>query len=311
MLRSALRSLLCAAGLLAAQPTLAGAEAPFLWELQGPKATHYLLGSFHLLPESASPLPPAFDRAYAASAGLVLETDIAALSEPDLQLRLLAAAKADKPLKTQIPAPLYERLVRRAAEVEMPVSVCDPFKPWFCAMSLELFAYQRDGFRPDLGIDQQMFDRAVADQKPVQWLEQPDAHLSLFTDMPATQSEQFLAATVDQLTEAGQSPETLLQLWKSGDAAGMEKLVRDLKARSPATYERLLAGRNRAWLTRLAPMLDADRAQLVVVGAAHLYGPDGLVSLLQQRGYRVQPVSEDAAPVTPEPQPAAGAPAAD
>ncbi|AXQ31428.1 TraB/GumN family protein [Solimonas sp. K1W22B-7] len=300
--RSWLLPLLCT---LSAVPALAEgpSRAPFLWEVDGPKAKHYLLGSVHLLPADAEQLPDGLEQAYLRSAELVFESDIAALSSPDLQSKLLAAAKADKPLKASVAPALYERLVRRAGSVGMPMAMCEPFRAWFCALSLELFSYQHAGFRAELGIDQQFYKRAVTDEKPVHWLEEPQAHLALFTDTSAAQSEQILAATVDELIEAGSEPADLLRTWREGNGAALEELGAQLKARTPAIYERLLAGRNRAWLQRLQGALDGDKPQLIIVGAAHLYGPDGLVALLRQKGYRIQAADRPAEiPEAPPPQ---------
>lgn len=300
------RGLLCFALLLPGLAAAAG-EAPFFWQIDGPKSRHYLIGSLHLLPEAASKLPPTLEQAYAASEELVFESDIAALATPELQLRLLMSARGERPLKAALAPALYARLVERAAEVGMPMALCEPFKPWFCGLSLEIYDFQHQGFRPELGLDQQFYQRALASQKPVHWLEDPEDHLALFTAMSEAQSEQFLVSTLDQLNEAGGSPADMLRVWQSGDGAPLEKLIADFRRKAPAIYERLLAGRNRAWLPRLAPRLDGARAQLVVVGAAHLYGPDGLVTLLQQKGYRVQPLPgpADSAPAElPAPAPA-------
>jgi len=295
--RLALLLLLCAVlpGRARAQ-----ADAPFLWEIEGPKATHYLLGSLHLLPEAAAQLPDALERAYLRADELMFESDIGTLSAPDTQLKLLAAAKAERPLKASIAPPLYERLRHRAESVQMPMTVCEPFRAWFCALTLELFSYQSEGFRPEYGIDQQFYRRAIADDKPLHWLEELPAHLALFTAMPEAQAEQFLAATVDELTGAGSEPAELLRMWQAGDSAALEQMTAELKTQAPALYERLLVARNRAWLPRLQAALDGPAVQLVVVGAAHLYGPDGLIALLQQKGYRLRPVAR--APVEPEPQ---------
>lgn len=290
--------LLC---LLAAAPALAqeSSRAPFLWEVEGARTRHYLLGSVHLLPADAEQLPDGLEQAYLRSAELMFESDIGALASPDLQSKLLAAAKADKPLKASIAPALYERLVRRAGAVGMPMALCEPFRAWFCALSLELFSYQHAGFRADLGIDQQFFQRAMTDEKPVHWLEEPQAHLALFTDITPPASEQFLAATVDELIENGSEPQDMLRIWREGDGAALETMAAQLKTRAPAVHERLLAARNRAWLPRLQAALGGDKAQLVVVGAAHLYGPDGLVALLRQKGFRVQPAAESR-PAPPE-----------
>jgi hypothetical protein len=54
-------------------------------------------------------------------------------------------------------------------------------------------------------------------------------------------------------------------------------------------YNVMVRERNAAWMRTLPPLLDAGGA-FVLVGAEHLPGRDGLITLLRQRGYTVQPV---------------------
>ena len=52
-----------------------------------------------------------------------------------------------------------------------------------------------------------------------------------------------------------------------------------------STVQVLLGDRNRRWLPQILDLLDDDRDYLVVVGALHIVGREGLLSLLKQRGY--------------------------
>jgi hypothetical protein len=69
------------------------------------------------------------------------------------------------------------------------------------------------------------------------------------------------------------------------------QVIQDL-SESPASSEQfiqvMITDRNRAWMPRLTPLLDQGHT-LINVGAAHLAGPNGLVSLLEERGYQVEP----------------------
>ncbi|HUP91982.1 MAG TPA: TraB/GumN family protein [Solimonas sp.] len=280
---------------LAALAAPAEPPAPFLWQVQAPGggAVHWLMGSIHLLPDSAQPLPPALVAAYQASAGLILESDLAALGSPEVQLNLLMQAASEHPagIKAEMPPPDYARLQAQAAELGMPMNLCDNFKPWFCAMSLEVFSFQHEGFRPELGVDQQFYERAGRDGKPVAWLEEPKEHLALFYDMPPVLSQEFLAATLAELGQPTSMPQELLRIWRGNDQAALAGIARALKDDHPQTYQRLLAGRNRLWAGRLQTMLGAE-PQLVIVGAAHLAGPDSLPALLQRSGFQVTPSAE-------------------
>ena len=54
-------------------------------------------------------------------------------------------------------------------------------------------------------------------------------------------------------------------------------------------YQQLLVERNQQWLVRLVEILP-QQPTLVAVGAAHLFGEQGLILRLRQVGYRVEPV---------------------
>ncbi|MBS0389211.1 MAG: TraB/GumN family protein, partial [Proteobacteria bacterium] len=56
-------------------------------------------------------------------------------------------------------------------------------------------------------------------------------------------------------------------------------------AESPELMQQLTTERNRKWLPRIQALLDDDHDDMVIVGAMHLIGPDGLVALLRRRGF--------------------------
>ena len=271
---------------------LHAAGAPFLWKVEGAKATHYFVGSVHLLPQQAQPLPQALEQAYLHSAALVFESDVEKLSDPQVQMQLLEAAQSARDLKSEVGMALYQRVRKRAVEMNMPPTFCDSYRAWFCSMTLEVLNFQKQGFESELGIDQQLYGRAAQDSKDVRWLEPLEQHLGLFTGMPPKLSAEFLSATLDEMDEGVVSPATLLKLWQDNDLAAVEKMNAEMKSEHPAAYERLLAGRNRNWLPQLAGMLKGSTPLLIVVGAAHYAGPDGLIALLKSRGYVLQPVEE-------------------
>jgi uncharacterized protein len=279
------------AGTPAAGTARADADAPFLWQLRiaGDAAapTHHLIGSVHLLPASAQPLPAAYLHAYAAAQRVVFETDLEAIESAVLQARMLAAAKQvdDGGLRTEIPAPLYRRLQQRLPQMQLSPASCDAVRAWFCALTLELGAYLRAGFEPAHGVDPQLHARAVKDGKPVVWLEAPEQQLELFIAMPAGLGAQFLASALDGLDDEALSPQRLLDAWRANDVAHLAEQVERMRRDHPQAHARLLAGRNRAWLAPLDAWLRDGTPTLVVVGAAHLVGSDSLIELLRARGY--------------------------
>lgn len=71
----------------------------------------------------------------------------------------------------------------------------------------------------------------------------------------------------------------------------LEKMMSlsDQEQTDPAFMQAMLGLRNHKWMERIPGIMDAQPA-LIVVGALHLAGPDGLISLLRNAGYSVTPL---------------------
>lgn len=264
-------------------------SAPFLWQVTGKSTTHYLLGSIHLLPRAAEQLPAGIRAAYEASAVLVFESDIDALSDHDSTAAMLDSAKAPGGLKDEVDAATFARVRARMADLRMPAALCEHYRPWFCALSLELFAYQRAGFKGEYGLDRQLYDDARRSQRAIHWFEAPNAHMALFTAMPASLSRSLLDAALSERNPKDEEPVEMFRAWRDNDIQRLTQLIAELKRDYPDIHRHLLARRNDAWLPELKRRLALPQRQLFVVGAAHWIGPDGLIARLEAAGYRVQP----------------------
>ena len=76
---------------------------------------------------------------------------------------------------------------------------------------------------------------------------------------------------------------TLANAWKAGDSATVERIVLQDVREEPVMYQRLLVDRNRNWLPKIEALFARRGRAFVVVGAAHLVGADGLISMLRAR----------------------------
>jgi hypothetical protein len=106
--------------------------------------------------------------------------------------------------------------------------------------------------------------------------------------MTMEQQDHMLAETLKELDTEVTSVNKLGEAWKAGDAASVERVVlADLKS-DPVMYQRLLVDRNRNWMPKIEALFARKGHTLVVVGAAHLVGPDGLLAALKAKGYTVE-----------------------
>jgi uncharacterized protein YbaP (TraB family) len=143
------------------------------------------------------------------------------------------------------------------------------------------------GYSPQDGVDYQIAERAHRDGKPIEGFETAVQQLGFFASMPMDQQRQFLAATLEE-SESATELRRITDAWRRGDLAALEALLKEGMDEAPELFSKVVTGRNRNWLPRIEQML-ADPAQdyLVVTGALHMIGSQGLVELLRAKGYRI------------------------
>jgi uncharacterized protein YbaP (TraB family) len=262
----------------------------FLWKATGRGGVVYLAGSVHMLSQDYYPLDPALESSFKDADLLVEEVDLAEMLAPDAQLQILTRGMlpGDQTLEKVLSPATYALVGKTVGGLGAPMEALHRFKPWMLAVALEGLVLQQGGFDPNLGLDKHFYDLAQSGSKPVQGLETVEYQLARFDDMTMAQQDRFLADTLKELDTEKASVSKLADAWKAGNAPMVEEIVlKDLK-NDPAMYQRLLVERNRNWLPKLEALFGRPGRAFVVVGAAHLVGPDGLLQMLRAKGYVVE-----------------------
>jgi uncharacterized protein len=286
------RQLTCAAvaaAVLLAQANVASAR-DFVWKVTGKSGSVYLVGSVHLLTKDFYPLSAALERAFTESDLLVEEADLGELTSPQAQMTMLSRGMlpSNQSLDKLVSPATFASVSARATQLGVPIEPLKRFKPWMLALTLAALEWQKAGFDAELGLDKHFYDRAVKDKKRVEGLETAEYQISRFDGLSADQQERLLSETLKDLDTEMANISKLAQAWKSGDAQAIENIVlQDLKD-DPQLYQRLLVERNRNWMAKLDALFTRPRRAFVVVGAAHLVGPDGLLAMLKAKGYEVE-----------------------
>jgi len=293
--RSALAVVIAAVAAATAAPAATTAAQPraaarsFMWKATRQQGVVYLVGSVHMLTKDFYPLAPALDAGFKDSDLLVEEVDLAEMLAPDTQFSLLARGMlpAGQTLDKVVSPATMALVNARVGNLGMPASALQQFKPWFLAMTLMAVEWEKAGFDAALGLDKHFYDRAQTEKKAVQGLETTEYQISRFDGLPMNQQERFLAESLKDLDAEKASVQKIAGAWKTGDLPTVERLVLQDVKDDPFMYQRLLVERNQNWLPKVEALFARPRPAFVVVGAAHLVGPDGLIAMLRAKGVRV------------------------
>lgn len=281
----------CALLVSAAWPAAQAPQKHFLWTVSAPGAPpSYLLGSLHVLTADHYPLADAVENAFKAASVFIAEADIDELSNGDTlrELARKALLPDGKTLGEVVGVDLYRDVVARASKLGVPEAALNRLKPWMVALTLTMPAMQAAGFQAEHGVDRHFFERAKKAGMERRALETVAFQFDRLDQMSAEEQEAMLRATLDDLDRQVVNVKRLAEAWSRGDAAALERLLYDEPAMSPGLRKRLLTDRNAAWVSSVESCIRQRTSCFVVVGAAHLVGPDSLVALLQQKGYRVE-----------------------
>ena len=275
---------------LSAAPSLGAQERTLLWKVSEGDKSIFLLGSIHYLRKENYPLNQAILDAFDASDRLVLEIDLQNTPAGAAQRLTLEKAvyRDGSNLAQNVSQETYQLASKRAAELGIDMQVVQPMKPWFVAMTMLAVKLQRMGLDPKLGVDHHLAERAKRDGKPTSGLETLEFQLGIFDQLSKREQELMLRETAGELERIDKNVKDIVESWLKGDGERLAALLLAGMRQYPELQQKLVIERNRRWLDQIAKLVEQGSNAMVVVGAAHLVGQEGIVDMLKARGLSVE-----------------------
>ena len=265
-------------------------DKSFLWQVNSPTNTVYLLGSLHFLQEDYYPLSDSIQAAFEDAETVVFEADIGQLSTAEAAFFLIERAEpeAGEALQEVLPPETYQQVQQATDDLGLPMAFFQSTEPWFLALSLTSAQLLSLGFDPTYGVDQYLYNQAQAAEKNILALETVEQQANLFEQLSVEDQRQLVQQTLIELDTLDTWFKAMIDAWLVGDAAGLADYLLTSFEAYPQVQQILLRDRNRNWLPQVETFLQDDEDYLVVVGAAHLVGEGNLLELLAQQGYSAE-----------------------
>ncbi|HWY92853.1 MAG TPA: TraB/GumN family protein [Chthoniobacterales bacterium] len=266
-----------------------GESKDTLWKLRGDHNTIYLLGSIHVLSQKCYPLKAALNRAFEDSSRIVFEIDLNRFTTTRLrrEFRRTAFYPTGQSLSKKVSPETVELLKLVLPVYGLTLKKVERLKPWFLAEWLSSRTLEMAGFSETLGVDVYFFRKARSTGKPVLGLETIRDQAEIFDHFSDEENERYLIGTLATLATYPASIGRLVTAWQNGDVRLLDQILNQDQHADPVTHKALFSDRNTKWLPQIEAIAHKNENYLVIVGAGHLVGDDGVVAQLRRNGYTV------------------------
>ncbi|MBB3114548.1 hypothetical protein FHS18_006669 [Paenibacillus phyllosphaerae] len=266
------------------------ASRGFLWEVKHDGNTVYLAGSMHIADSSFYPLAPAFEEAFAEADYLGVEVDVSKATDPKVQelIMNLGTYQDGTTLKDHVSAETYAMLGEILTQYGLQPNALDAYKPWVVESTLLSLQASGAGYESATGIDLYFVQKALERNIPIIELESYESQLNMFNNFSPELQELTLQAALNGFNEIDDSVDQMADMWKSGDEEGLLELTEAMVVNEEYN-KAMLVDRNKLMADKIDGYLKGtEKAEyLIVVGAAHFLGEDGIIKLLEDKGYTV------------------------
>lgn len=248
----------------------------------------YLFGTIHAEDARVLNLPAAVQQAFDGAKSFTMEVLLDDTATQQMTGRMFLPEGQD--LKGLLGQALFARTSVLMLEYGMPPAGVLRMKPWLVFATLSLP-------KPETGLflDRVLQANAAQQGKRVYGLETIDEQLRVFDEIALPDQIILLEEAVKNHAQLKRDLQQVIERYLARDLAGMEQLSDEESRRlgNPRLVaeveRRLIDERNVRMAERMAPRLQEGNA-FIAIGALHLPGEQGVLRLLQRRGYSVSVV---------------------
>lgn len=257
--------------------------------------TSYIFGTFHSDSPDLGPLYHFATTYLQHTKVVVLELELDNFSRTQAQ-DTLKLPQNSKPLSELIGKEKFARIKKHILpKLTLTKKQAERYKPWALAMMAQYPPQEGDG----LVIDEKLQRYGETWSLKIIGLESAQSQLSIFDKMPAALQMDFVDSTIADAPDLQNQHDELKAHYIAQDLPAIAAMSERVLAHTAADYPKLAAyiedhvllRRNRTMASKLNGLL--KHSLFVAIGALHLPGDQGVLSLLEKRGYELEPVFQN------------------
>ena len=259
-----------------------------LWQVSGNGLSKpsYIFGTFHLMCREDIHFSEQLKSAIRNSGEVYMEMD---MDDPSVLLSgfLYLNMKNGKTLKDLYSDSEYKRLEKYFSDtLHTPLMMLQNVKPYFLVALL--YPKMLNCASPT-GVEEDLVKLAKENKKEIKGLETIQFQASVFDSIPYEWQARELLKNIDSSQQYKTEFDSMMVVYKNQQLDDIGQLFTKSEFGSEAYEDLLITNRNINWVNQLKKIMK-NESVVVAVGAGHLVGKKGLISLLRKEGYAVDPV---------------------
>ena len=256
-----------------------------LWEVSGNglMESNYLFGTFHIMCKDDIKFSKNLKNALKSTKELYLEMNL------DDATNTLGAIffmnMKDTTLKDLFTDEEYLKVSSFFKDsLKTDIKFLNKIKP----LMLEAFIYPNMmSCKNSSGVEMELMRIAQKDKLPINGFETIAFQASMFDSIPYRMQAKELLKQIDSIATSKMYLDSMLTIYKNQETDKLLKLMNSDSFGEVGNNDMLLKNRNLNWVAQLKEIYKTKNV-FVAVGAAHLFGNDGLIALLRKEGYTVR-----------------------
>lgn len=277
------------------------ASGQLLYKVTSPngKIDSYIFGTHHMAPLSIINDIPEIQHALDNTESIVGEIDMTGGQlQMAMKLQQYAIAPSDSTLSSlytpQQYAALDSAFTKLIDNPALSLKMLDGMRPMVvqALVTVSLMQKYLPEYNPEEQLDSYFQKEAKALGKEIIGLETVDQQGEiLYKGMPIDRQAKALLKILENPQESIEEVKSVNQAYLSHDLQVLLDKTNDAETDEDSKnfMNLILNNRNHDWMTRLPDIL-SSRPTFVAVGALHLPGPDGILHLLENQGFSIQPI---------------------
>ena len=269
---------------VSAQPDLRNGRS-LLWRISSKnlRDASYLFGTIHLICPEDYVWTPVMAQSLHNSRELCLELD---MDDDGLTMEIAMGMldNTGKKLSDYFTDEEYNKLKQIVADsLGMDIAQFEPMKP---AVIQSILTSLLADCKTPLSYEANITDIAQNEHKEISGLETAAQQLELFDNLAADSVVKDINETIDDLEKQKKEYRKLIQVYKKQDLPHLHALIQQSKDIDLTGF---LDSRNQKWIEKIIEKMD-QHSVFFAVGAGHLWGEKGVINLLREQGYTVEPI---------------------